>query len=81
MTWRWVDVMTGRMPGGRTRAQRGRERPSGVRRQGTCRAWEGGRSRPRCALALIADAGGGLGRHKPPPVGVRRKCERSKGLL
>jgi hypothetical protein len=38
--------MTGRMPGGWTGGQRGRERPSGVRRQGTCRAWEGGRSVP-----------------------------------
>jgi uncharacterized protein (DUF433 family) len=42
--------MNGRMPRERTRAQRGRERPSGVRRRGTCRVWEGGRS--RCVVAL-----------------------------
>ena len=44
--------MNGRMPPEQALAERGRERPSGVRRQGTCRAWEGGRSRPRCVVAL-----------------------------
>jgi hypothetical protein len=40
------------MPREQTRSQWGRERPSGVRQQGTCRVWEGGRSRPRSAVAL-----------------------------
>ena len=44
--------MNGRMPREQALAERGRERPSGVRRQGTCRVWEGGRSRPRCVVAL-----------------------------
>ena len=80
MTWRLSDVMTGRMARGRTGAQRGRERPSGIGRQGTCRAWEGGRSRPRCVVAPVADDGRGLGRHKPPPVRVRCKFHRRGGL-
>lgn len=75
-----VDVITGRTSSGRTHAQRGRERPSGVRRQGTCRAWEGGRSRPRCVVAPVADDRRGLVRHKPPPVGVRCKSGCDRGL-
>jgi len=37
-----------------------------------------GNPRPRCVVAPVADDGGGLGRHKPPPVGMRCKsrCER-----
>lgn len=75
---RLTPAITGRMPRGRDGCAAGRERPSGARRQGTCRVWEGGRSRPRCVVAPVADDRRGFGRHKPPPVGVSHKsrCQR-----
>lgn len=42
--------LSGHTPCEQAPAERGRERPSGVRRQGTRRVWEGGRSRPRCVV-------------------------------
>jgi hypothetical protein len=66
--------MTARMPVGRTCAQRGRERPSGVRRQDTCRVSEGVAHAPAALWRFIANNERGLGRQTTPPVIVDCKC-------
>ncbi len=65
--------MNGRIPCEQARWQRGRERPSGVRRQALAAFGRGVAHAPAALSRSIADDDSGLGRQTPPPVIVACK--------